>query len=604
MRISDLTAYAAEKYRIEEIHKWSDFPGFSVLCHPETGKWVALLMRQWNSDLGEEIERCDIKCGHGVPMRPYITSPFRMQGDRWQGIAFNDETEETVVFSLLDRAISEGSPSGYKIVLASQLPVKDNAYRETPLPFSSGTNRSAQTRAPERIREMRRLYEYGRESVESRAENFYNQAVFMRDYEDDYPWSGDFVCYFPTYHDLTTNQLRGYFSWRKNIRKGDFKPISASAAYIYIYELLNGVGADSPTDAIDKLKAFDEGFIGAGFGNDRMRQNIRRWMFELAIIKALPIDFTAKTADPEVQKRDISLSVLKTPEEFSDNEIFDALCILSGKKTWDSPVIKADSARGMRLFAEAWKAIRSYRREDKPFFQLCFGKKVSRRWHPLANAVYYTGKMSSDADYLLNPCRNYRCRNGIWTVTAYDKQFFNLELLRAFIRLTDALLRRYLKTGKYLKENPEDEWAAPFILAVIEADKNAAAEASKPKITIDLSELDKIRADSDITRDSLLTEDETDDFEELPEPLREVEKTDIPLDETQIKLIRLLLSGGDVSGLLKSAHLMPSVAADSINEALFDDIGDTVLLCENGILALVDDYIDDLERLLGGNSNG
>ncbi|MBR5720865.1 MAG: hypothetical protein IKX78_00105, partial [Clostridia bacterium] len=91
---------------------------------------------------------------------------------------------------------------------------------------------------------------------------------------------------------------------------------------------------------------------------------------------------------------------------------------------------------------------------------------------------------------------------------------------------------------------------------------------------------------------------------EPPEPMTDPEESDIPLNETQIKILRLLLSGKEVSGILKSSHLMPSVAADSINEALFDGIGDTVLLCENGVLALVDDYIDDLERLLGGNSNG
>ena len=44
---------------------------------------------------------------------------------------------------------------------------------------------------------------------------------------------------------------------------------------------------------------------------------------------------------------------------------------------------------------------------------------------------------------------------------------------------------------------------------------------------------------------------------------------------------------------------MPSVLADAVNEALFDEIGDTVLLCEDDRLILVDDYIGDLEQLLG-----
>ena len=45
MELSQLTAYAGEKYHIDEQHKWADFPGFSVLVHPQTGQWVALLMR-------------------------------------------------------------------------------------------------------------------------------------------------------------------------------------------------------------------------------------------------------------------------------------------------------------------------------------------------------------------------------------------------------------------------------------------------------------------------------------------------------------------------------------------------------------------------------
>ena len=63
MELSELTAYAEEKFHIQEQHKWADFPGFSVLVDPNTGKWVALLMRQWDSDTGTEIQQCDIKCG-------------------------------------------------------------------------------------------------------------------------------------------------------------------------------------------------------------------------------------------------------------------------------------------------------------------------------------------------------------------------------------------------------------------------------------------------------------------------------------------------------------------------------------------------------------
>ena len=66
MELSELTAYAEEKFHIREQRKWADFPGFSVLADPGTGKWAALLMRQWDFDTGMEIQRCDIRCGRQV----------------------------------------------------------------------------------------------------------------------------------------------------------------------------------------------------------------------------------------------------------------------------------------------------------------------------------------------------------------------------------------------------------------------------------------------------------------------------------------------------------------------------------------------------------
>ena len=52
MELAELAAYAEEKYHIREQRRWSDFPGFSVLCDPRTGRWIALLMRQWDGERG------------------------------------------------------------------------------------------------------------------------------------------------------------------------------------------------------------------------------------------------------------------------------------------------------------------------------------------------------------------------------------------------------------------------------------------------------------------------------------------------------------------------------------------------------------------------
>ncbi|MBE6440961.1 MAG: hypothetical protein E7022_01345 [Desulfovibrio desulfuricans] len=607
MDLSELTTYAREKYKMQEQHKWSDFPGFSVLCHPQTGKWVALLMRQWDTETGTEIQRCDLKCGGslGGSRQSYLSPPIRMHGSKWVGVCFDERTEPQIVFHLLDQAIASETPHGFTIVLDSQLSTKGTGFQETALPFSGSSYQTVKEQLPKKLRELRRLFEYDRESAESRANNFYRQAVFMQDYEDDCPWSGgSFVRYFPTYHDLTTRQLRGYFTWRTAVRRGEFQPIAASAAYIYLYELLNGVGADSPEDALEKLTAFKVGYLDSGIGDQRMRSNLRRWMLEYAVMNDLPPKVVREYADPELMAWDESLAILRKPETCSEDELFSALCVLGGKKIAESPVIKLDPARGRHLFSEAWRSAAAYRRQEKMLFALCFGEKKTRRWYPLSNAVYYAQKRSEDREYVLNECRSFWCKDGLWTVRSFETLSYDKARLQGFLHETDARLRRYLKTGRYLREKPEDAWAIPFIDAVIDEDKKAVMEASRPKITIDLSDLERIRRDALVTRDSLLTEEELDEREALVVTPAEKNAPELPLDTVQIQIVRALLHGEDVTGLLKGNHLMPSMAADFINEALFDEIGDTVVACEDDRLTLIEDYFKELAELLGGTSNG
>ncbi|MBQ6385383.1 MAG: hypothetical protein IJJ38_04355, partial [Lachnospiraceae bacterium] len=75
---------------------------------------------------------------------------------------------------------------------------------------------------------------------------------------------------------------------------------------------------------------------------------------------------------------------------------------------------------------------------------------------------------------------------------------------------------------------------------------------------------------------------------------------DLPLSAAELQILRVLLDGGDPAGILREHFLMPSIVADTVNEALFDEIGDTALVCEDDRLSLVEDYIDDIRSMLGG----
>ena len=137
----------------------------------------------------------------------------------------------------------------------------ETVYGETALPFVGERPELQRPKVPERIREMMKLYEHGDGSYLHKWRNFVRQGRFMEDYEDDAPWTGDVRKYFPTYHDFDVRQLRGYFTWRTGVRKGEYSPIAASLAYLYLYELLCGIGSSSPEDSLEKMRAFETGFL-------------------------------------------------------------------------------------------------------------------------------------------------------------------------------------------------------------------------------------------------------------------------------------------------------------------------------------------------------
>ena len=76
----------------------------------------------------------------------------------------------------------------------------------------------------------------------------------------------------------------------------------------------------------------------------------------------------------------------------------------------------------------------------------------------------------------------------------------------------------------------------------------------------------------------------------------------VPLDEVQTTVLQLLLEGKNTKELLKAHHLMPSIVTDAINEALFDEIGDNVLECEDDTISIIEDYREDITNLFGGNT--
>ena len=131
------------------------------------------------------------------------------------------------------------------------------------------------------------------------------------------------------------------------------------------------------------------------------------------------------------------------------------------------------------------------------------------------------------------------------------------------------------------------------------------------RVDIDTSKLSSIRRSADSTRDKLLVDDAEDTAAEelaLPDSTEDTPSESSPVDgsgnscellsEPETAFLRALLSGGDWKAAARNAGSLPSLLADSINEKLFDNFGDTVIDCSSDVPELIPDYSDELNDLI------
>ncbi len=491
----------------------------------------------------------------------------------------------------MNKKTADNFRNGCTVVLTSPYIMTGKEYYDRYMSgtYSGGT--SAAQAVPEKIRRMLEMFEYGDRSFLQKCSMFLKQGIFMEDYEDRAMWYGDLRRAFPVYHDLNVRQLRGYFAWRALIRKGRYEKTCESFAYIYIYELLNGIGTASPEHSLEKLEEFYTEYIEPGLGDLTLKRDLRKWIREYAIIYGLPAEHVRRYAEGASEERARAVSALRFPGSLSDEVVFSALAAFSGSRISSSPVISKYKEKGKHLFAEVWRHM------PDSVFTSCFGELRSVPWHPLASAVYLERRRPEDREYVLDSCRKYTCEDGVWHETGYFSPYADRDRFISLMHVTDMKLRRLLHTGHYLRGMQGEEWAEECVGQALQKIKAEAAEAARPKISIDISGLDRIRMDAGVTRDSLLTEDELlpELDEEQPEGRREEDD-----GEPVLEVLRRLLAGKPADRYIEERHLMPEIVADTANERFYDDIGDNVIECGEEGLSLVDDYIEDLKQLIEG----
>ena len=465
---------------------------------------------------------------------------------------------------------------------------------------------------PEPIRQMRALARRGEARTWSDAHLFVEQARLMVDYEDDFPYEGEFKTYFPTYESMTNPQLRGYFTWRSRVRAGHIERTSASFAYVYLYELINGIGVEPGEPAFRAIESFWRTYRTFEPTTDRY---VRPWLVDYVIYHGL----SAELAEPYLNTtHDRAVATLAHAEsaaiasaqgrsrrtnpyvDRTDPTLFSALDELSTYRLRESRLHQDDPDALVAVTCGVFCQLTRYyhRSRTQGLSASLFGTRHTMPHLMFASSVFYPSHRHEDCVIELDETCRYLCQNGIWSLDALHDGGARSAKLGQILHAVDQRLRQALDYPHQLKERGDPKYLTQIIDREI-GDYLAWRKRHAPRhIEIDLAKLANIRASAAETREALLVDEEREEEPLAPEPvaLSRDEKNDtLALTADELAFLRDLIDGraSDVTG----ADLL----VDAINGKLYDLLGDTAVEFDaQGVPKLVEDYVEEVRSALDG----
>ena len=486
---------------------------------------------------------------------------------------------------------------------------------------------------------------------------FYEQGMFMKDFEDDYEEAVPYKEYFPYYQMMGYRQLRTYFTWRTRVRKGKVEETSLSYCYLYLYELLSNIGISDPQEGLDKLMSFWREFREYEPSIDKY---VLRWLKDYHIYYDLPQPFSEFVREKNLTEH--------YPDMAGTKDRFALFCTLSkydirksGFYTRDREALIRDCFeftldRLTMIFSEHGVELESV---------IFLPVKSRAVWRPFQDALFYPWRQQRDRSVVFSTKEIYVCSQNQWTYQTALTAESGRQLVGYILKQMEAVLRqavnyKYKVTVGVSKLHPltvkklEDAGIA-LEQSITDAVKEFYREATKTVVSVDKEALEKIRREALQTQEKLLVPE---DGETASMPLQSTHETyvsmgnvdiahlqtsmltadpmvaemslgtlqgihqkaldlsvqvdleranpwkdfQLALTQTEREALLLILSGDDSTDeetILKqfsdTHDIMLEMLADGINEKAVDIVGDSLL---DEAFKIYDDYLEQLREAL------
>lgn len=625
MNTDELLSYAIRHFGKNSISEVNDNPNLVAFSSPITKNWFALL------NLDPKNKSLNINCGDfaaTIKDLPGFSASSLIKEAKWVEVSLglsNQKIKKALEYAFKIALMSNKRPNPEKLIYIPDTIQngEERVYQEQELNFKNWKRSSNILRkeeksteeinlnfedtqlVPKEIKKMIESYQYSLPGSVRREQNFYLQGKLVVSYEDHYEGKQSFLRYYPTYHDLTVGQARTYFTWRTKIRQNIYEKISDSYAYIYLYELLNGIGIKDPEEGLDKLITFNKNY--AQKFSPEMSAYLERWIRDYIIF--YNINKTNNTFFVKEQTNDKKYEQLLYPDQFSNHEVAESLMKLSNYKISNCPLYKKNIEKFEHLLVLIWHKILDLRNDGFDFFTSYIAYKNQMTIQLFSAAVFNHQLEPKTTSYEIDQIRKYFYdeEKNTWYCESYWGLTGQKSIMGNFLHEVDREIRLCFNLGRNLKPRKIEKH---YLKAIRDGIKEYQIEEQKlkqPKIEFNLSQLSTIREDAAGTRDSLLTEEELQAEQEEREQIEETvvndEQEDYRLSSEEMATIILLLKGKDLNKYLKEHHLMAAVIIDNINEKLFDEFGDNVIEFINDIPTVIEDYQEDLEDMFLKGTN-
>ncbi|MGI6033721.1 MAG: TerB N-terminal domain-containing protein, partial [Coriobacteriales bacterium] len=464
---------------------------------------------------------------------------------------------------------------------------------------------------------------------------------------------------FAEYGRLDKEQLRAYFSWRTQVRKGAFPQAPEAFAYLYASEVVLKSGELGAMEAYEMLARLKNNVLANSQRNFYASYDIASWLDGLVIYYGLD---PSLMCSPVNTKRDMQVlieaerAVLDAADDAGTSEklaatipdrsaLLDTLIRHSNYRMERSLVYKKRIKELRSITASVFSrmVIHCRKRRQLDFVEGLFGVANRYTIELFPNLLIRPRAPEKPHSYVSPSGIIYTYQSPYWYRRLPTRREGKKKQIGRLLHAIDCEIRAQLgdelpplkpwdRMPKFEQRIVDEEVGGYF-------DHVRAVEAAK--VTIDRSKLQGIRSAAGRTREALLVDEEREDVapatgaDVVPEPVRPVfasaasdaesttagqaPKLDfsdakgdedvknlaedtgaskLGLTSQQLAILSELLDGSFDEASWAARGVMCSLEVDAINEAFFDVVGDTVLAIGDTGIELVEDYIEDVKEAL------